>query len=66
MTTEADFLHGAKAIAGYIGTSPRRAFYLLENRMIPATKLGSTWVARPSRIDAAIAAGEIAEDGKAA
>jgi len=67
MSSESDYKHGAKAIAEYIGTSPRRAFYLLENGMIPATKLGATWVARASRIDAAIAAGEVVSaDGGAA
>lgn len=60
-----DYLHGARAIAAHLGVSTRRAFYLLENRLIPSTKLGATWVARRSSIDAAITAGEVV-DGEAA
>ena len=66
MDTKSDYLHGARSIAEYLGVSPRRAFYLLENKMIPATKLGATWVARPSRIVAAIEAGEVVADSGAA
>ena len=67
MTTHSDYLHGARAIAAHLGVSPRRAFYLLENSLIPATKLGATWVSRSSRIDAAIEAGEVAvNNGEAA
>jgi hypothetical protein len=66
MTTSPDYLHGARAIAAHLGVSPRRAFYLLENRMVPASKLGAAWVARASRIDAAIEAGEVVADSGAA
>lgn len=47
-----DFLWGAKAIATDLGITTRRAFYLLEQGMIPATKIGSLWVAGRSKIRA--------------
>ncbi len=39
----ADILHGAQAIADYIGVDLRRAFYLLQQGYIPAVKTGATW-----------------------
>jgi hypothetical protein len=39
----ADILHGAQAIADYIGVDLRRAFYLLQHGYIPAVKTGTTW-----------------------
>jgi len=41
----ADRLSGAKAIAAFLGVTPRRAVYLLESGLIPAGKEGRTWVA---------------------
>jgi len=60
--TNSDYLHGARAIGEHLNVSPRRAFYLLENNLIPAGKLGNTWVARRSRIDSDIEAQEIGVD----
>jgi hypothetical protein len=36
-------VRGAPAIARAIGTTPRRAYYLLENGVLPAVKEGSIW-----------------------
>ena len=41
----ADRLSGAKAIATFLGITPRRAVYLLETRQVPAGKEGRIWVA---------------------
>ena len=41
----ADLLFGANAIASELGIDVRRAFYLLEHKLIPANKLGRTWTA---------------------
>ena len=46
----ADILHGAQAIADYIGVDLRRAFYLLQHRYIPAVKTGATWTSTKSRL----------------
>jgi hypothetical protein len=41
-----DLLYGVDAIARFIGESRRRCYYLLENRRLPAGKLGAgRWVA---------------------
>ncbi len=56
MTNTSDYLHGARDIGEHLNVSPRRAFYLLENNLIPAGKIGNTWVARRSRIDSYIEA----------
>jgi hypothetical protein len=45
-----DLLWGAKAIADEIGTNVRQAFYLLENRVIPARKVGRLWVAERGKL----------------
>ena len=37
-------LRGAPAIARAIGCATRRAYYLLENGLLPAVKEGQTWV----------------------
>jgi hypothetical protein len=39
-----DKLSGVQAISAFINESPRRTYYLLENGLIPAGKLGATWV----------------------
>jgi hypothetical protein len=46
----ADILHGAQAIADYIGVDLRRAFYLLQHGYIPAVKTGATWTSTKSRL----------------
>ena len=38
-----DLLWGCAAIAAELGVTQRRCFYMLESRMIPARKIGSTW-----------------------
>ena len=45
-----DLLKGAKAIADEIGESERAAYYLLENRIIPAGKLNGIWIASRSAL----------------
>ncbi len=40
-----DLVWGASEIAAVIGTSPRRAFDLLEKGRIPGRKVGGRWVA---------------------
>lgn len=47
-----DLLRGVKAIAEYIGETPRKTYYLLENQRIPAGKIGSTWIASKTRLRA--------------
>jgi hypothetical protein len=41
---------GAKAIADYLDISQRRAFYLLENNLIPAEKIGKSWVSTRAKL----------------
>jgi hypothetical protein len=41
----ADRLSGAKAIAAFLGITPRRAVVLLERGVLPAGKEGRTWIA---------------------
>lgn len=48
--TESDFLHGAAAIARFLGMSNRRAYYALERGDLPAFKIGSIWTARKSTL----------------
>jgi hypothetical protein len=40
-----EILRGVKAIAEFIGETPRRVFYLAETGQIPVFKEGTTWVA---------------------
>jgi hypothetical protein len=40
-----DLLKGMDQIAGFIGASKRRAFYLAEKGLIPCGKLGANWIA---------------------
>jgi hypothetical protein len=40
-----DLLEGAVAIGDFIGVPTRRALWLLDQRAIPADKLGQRWVA---------------------
>jgi hypothetical protein len=47
-----DILDGAAAIAAFLGTNKRRAFYLCENKLIPAFKFGNKWTARKSGLHA--------------
>lgn len=45
-----DLLSGAEEIAGFIGASQRRGFYLLETKKLPGFKIGSRWHARKSTL----------------
>jgi hypothetical protein len=40
-----DLIWGAAAIAAELGVEERRAFYLLDQRLIPARKIGALWCA---------------------
>jgi hypothetical protein len=40
-----DLLRGVKEIAAFIGEPPRRTFYLLEKKLIPAGKVGANYIA---------------------
>jgi hypothetical protein len=58
-----DKLRGVVPIAQYIGEKPRRTYYLLERRLIPAGKEGDSWIASKSRLRAhyaRLASGEAA------
>jgi hypothetical protein len=43
---------GARAIGRVIGKKPTETFYLLKSGQLPATKIGDSWVAYPSRLRA--------------
>lgn len=45
-----DLLDGVPAIAAFGGWSPRRTYYLAENELIPAFKIGKKWAARKSTL----------------
>jgi hypothetical protein len=55
---DSDFLHGASQIGAFMGIPTRRAHYMLEQRLLPAAKLGRIWTARKSRIIAHLEAAE--------
>jgi hypothetical protein len=40
-----DKLSGVAAISEFIDEPKRRTYYLLEQRLLPAGKLGNTWIA---------------------
>ena len=50
-----DMLHGAAAIARFIGVSQRKAFYLCEKNQIPAFQMGRKWYARRSTLQQFVA-----------
>ena len=43
-------VRGANAIAAAIGVSTRRAYWLLERGVLPATKEGATWTTTLARL----------------
>ncbi len=45
-----DTVWGAAAIGDVIGVNSRQAFYMLENRQLPATKIGRRWCASRRRL----------------
>jgi hypothetical protein len=54
MTTDSDWLVGAAEIAAYIRRSPKAAYHLLENKLLPGVKFAGRWQARKSKIDQAL------------
>ena len=62
MTEEDRPVWGAEAIAKLIGLSTRATFHLLENRRLPAKKVGGRWVVLPSALRGFLAG----EDAKTA
>lgn len=50
-----DLLDGAGAFAVFTGFPKRRVYYLLERGLIPAGKLGSTWVGSKTAVRRALA-----------
>jgi len=60
-----DLIWGAEAIGGELygernARNTRKAFYLLENRRVPAEKIGSQWVASRRRLRQRLCGGEAA------
>jgi hypothetical protein len=51
-----DIIWGATSIANEINVSRRKAFYLLERGLIPAKKIGDSWVSTRSALRAALKA----------
>jgi hypothetical protein len=51
----ADLLKGVTKIAAFIEEPPRRTYYLLEKGLLPAGKLGSTWIASKAKLRARFA-----------
>jgi hypothetical protein len=49
-TDSLDILWGADAIGAYLNVPRRRAFYILERQLIPARKIGGSWVATRSEL----------------
>lgn len=45
-----DLLHGAGAIAEFLGISRKTAFNRLEAKLIPAGKEGSSWIASRAQL----------------
>jgi hypothetical protein len=45
-------LWGVPQIARHIGKSERETYYYLQKGYLPATKVGTVWVAIPSKLDA--------------
>jgi hypothetical protein len=61
-TIGTDLLKGVKAIARFIDEPERRVYYLLDQGLIPAGKLGSVWIASKLKLReyyAKIAAGRV-------
>jgi len=45
-----DLLMGASAIAGFIGQSRRRTYYVLGTSLIPAGREGQTWIGSKAKL----------------
>ena len=52
--SDSDVVWGAANIGRVINANPRRTFYLLEKGLIPARKIGDTWVTTRAELLAAI------------
>lgn len=53
---EDDFVWGAAAIGEVINRSPRETYTLLENRELPAQKIGKMWVASRRKLRSKVSA----------
>jgi hypothetical protein len=47
-----DKIRGVSAISKFIGEDERRTYYLLDRRIIPAGKEGSSWIASKAALTA--------------
>ena len=47
-----NYVWGARAIGAVIGKDARATFYLLEEKELPATKIGRQWVSTPEKLHA--------------
>jgi hypothetical protein len=63
LTTASDTLEGVAAIAEFLGKSERRTHYLVENKRLPAFKLGGRWHMRKSTYQTFIERLEAAVEG---
>ena len=61
----ADLLDGMPAIAKFYGCTERRGYYLVENKLIPAFKVGDKWCARKSTLRSHVEKLEAAAGGGA-
>jgi len=59
-----DLLDGMPAIARFYGCTERRGYYLAENRLIPAFKVGEKWCARKSTLTRHIESLEAGHDDR--
>jgi hypothetical protein len=50
VTLRDDIVRGASAIAAEIGVTRRKAFYLLENKRLPAAKEQGVWISSRSAL----------------
>jgi hypothetical protein len=53
MTKNADLdrpVWGAKAIGEVVNKSEKQAFYLLSRKLLPAEKIGESWVSTPRKL----------------
>jgi hypothetical protein len=55
-TLASDLLWGARAIAGEIGRSPGKVYYMLEKGLLPAKKMGGTWTSSRTALKAHLSA----------
>jgi len=58
--TDSDLVWGAESIGAVIGRTAKQTYHLLENKRLPARKIGDQWVANRRALKS------IAPDGEAA